>query len=448
MMRAPEHARPVHEQGMALIAVLLLLMTMSALAAALAISGNTETLIARNHETAAQARAAAEAGLSHALQVVIEEIQDWETNMHASPSAAMTALLADDGSLEDLGIDDDGENLAGLSDVTYEARVLDDDDPDRGWTPSPAELLLMSEDGDEDADANTRLVVRAIGYASGNAVATVEATIVPLELPAILTDGDLEIDGSFGLSGTDGDMHTNSDLEINGNAAAVTPPGTCSSTGDTDGAPNTGACSEGEAEITVPTFEASDYLSRADYILNNDGTYTDVSTNTQTTCANPCLGAWRWASGSNEWQITAAGGNPSPSAATYYIDDPDVTVRISGSPGSVAIPVQMSLIAEGSIIISGGPTIEPDTSGVLFVTDEDLSISGGLTVTEEGLMLVGEQLGISGGGNKVLRGQILVADAAANSSVETANVINGNVSIIYNGGLDDMFFTVSAWRRD
>jgi type II secretory pathway component PulK len=46
------------ERGMALIAVLLLLLMISSLGAALAMSGNTETLIAKNQENSAQARTA------------------------------------------------------------------------------------------------------------------------------------------------------------------------------------------------------------------------------------------------------------------------------------------------------------------------------------------------------------------------------------------------------
>ena len=63
-----------NEAGMALIGVLLLLILVAALCAALAVSGMTETLAASNQETAAQARAAAEAGLNHAVTLSLARL--------------------------------------------------------------------------------------------------------------------------------------------------------------------------------------------------------------------------------------------------------------------------------------------------------------------------------------------------------------------------------------
>ena len=89
---------------MALVGVLLLLLMMSALGAALAVSGETETLIARNELSASQAQAAAEAGLNHAVEVATEYIFDWNAHGFASTSFAVDAVLtnAADGALEGL----------------------------------------------------------------------------------------------------------------------------------------------------------------------------------------------------------------------------------------------------------------------------------------------------------------------------------------------------------
>ncbi len=72
------------ERGIALVAVLLLLMMMSALGMALVVNGETETLIARNQISGMQAQAAAEAGLNHAVEVATEYIFDWKANGFAS----------------------------------------------------------------------------------------------------------------------------------------------------------------------------------------------------------------------------------------------------------------------------------------------------------------------------------------------------------------------------
>ena len=88
------HSSRSGERGTALVGVLLLLLMMSALASALAVSGHTETLVTRNHQTAAQARAAAEAGLNHASEIVIAWILKWKQNGYVDAAAALDGLLA------------------------------------------------------------------------------------------------------------------------------------------------------------------------------------------------------------------------------------------------------------------------------------------------------------------------------------------------------------------
>ena len=69
-------------------------MMMSALAAALAVGGQTETFISRNQRSGAQAHAAAEAGLNHAVELTTTYIFEWSANGFASPFLAVNALLA------------------------------------------------------------------------------------------------------------------------------------------------------------------------------------------------------------------------------------------------------------------------------------------------------------------------------------------------------------------
>src|SRR5688572_17532617 len=95
------------ERGSALIGVLLLLMMMSALAGALTVSGHTETLVARNHQTAAQARAAAEAGLNHATEVVLAWLLSWKDNGFPNVDTALDTLLA--------GVEADAAYLDGIT---------------------------------------------------------------------------------------------------------------------------------------------------------------------------------------------------------------------------------------------------------------------------------------------------------------------------------------------
>ena len=114
---------PPSERGSALIGVLLLLMMMSALTAAFAVSGHTETLVVRNHQTAAQARAAAEAGLNYAAQQTIEWLALWP-NTYANADAAVNALL-DNPDLVDFDFGT-AANIAGAAEaVEYEVTLVD-----------------------------------------------------------------------------------------------------------------------------------------------------------------------------------------------------------------------------------------------------------------------------------------------------------------------------------
>jgi hypothetical protein len=442
------------EQGVALIAVLLLLMVMSALCTALATSSHTETIVARNHEVAARARGAAEAGLIHAIELTVANLQSWQPNGFATPSDAMSALLrgpdsqsgtstadADNGSLEAFGIPRSPGRLAlaGLSDVFYEARLLDEDDPARGLTLSAADRTRIGEPGNQaTADENTRIVVRAIGYASGNAVATVEAMIAPLTLPAIVSNQSLTISGNPDVRGSQGSVHSNQNLLISGNptilenataSGTYTLSGTSASIGGQSGGnfPN----------LPIPPIRAIDHRSKADFILNDDGTMTTVSTNTTASCS-PCANAWEFSGG--DWRIS---GSTAPTVGTYYVEG---TATITGGIGSPGTPAQISIIAEGSVELSGNPHLRPDSPELLLVTDGDLKVAGTVTsVTAEGQILVREQLMLAG--NPDLAGQILIEDAANVSSMVTSNTISGNPTVTYNGISGTVGFSVSAWRR-
>ncbi len=433
-----EHPR---ERGSALLGVLLLLMLMSAIAAALAVSGQTETFISRNQRSATQATAAAEAGLNHAVELATTYIFQWKANGFADVTGAIAALLtgpdqdpatlADNGSLgtrvgitpaEDIPIGTHLTITAGIN-AEYEAFVMDDD------ATAPDEPT-----GDLYNDENQTLVVRAIGYAQDNTKVVLEALIGPLELPAVVTNGDLDISGSMEISGTQGGVHSNDDLIISGGAASV--DGTVTASGTYTGSlPGSG----GAAPLPVQQIRASDYLAYADFILTSAGTMTDAG-GTVLCASTPCNN-WSFDGGTGTWSI----GSTAPGDGTYYVEG---EVKITGSPGSAASPVVLTIIAEGSIDISGSPDISADTPELLFVTDGDLEISGGLDaldpLTAQGQMLVHEQVSMSG--NPSVGGQLIVENAASISTLVTANSISGNVTITYNGGLGTGVYSVTGWR--
>ena len=457
-------ARRAHpEQGIALIGVLLLLVIVTTTTAALAVSGRTEIAISRNHEVATQAQVAAESGLNHAVDVALTSLRRWQPNGFATPSDAMTSLLlgpdnlsgtvatdADNGSLEAMGIPRPPARLAlaGALGAQYEARLCDEDDPVRGLTLTAADLIRITENGQLTTDGNTQIVVQAIGYASGGSMTTLEALIVPIDAPAIVSNGDLEIRGNTDVVGANGSVHANGDLAVQGNPT-ISGNATASGGVSVTGSPTIGGYSGGgQSPHPVSAVRAMDYQWMADYILKSDGTMTDGAG--ALICdawadANACETAgYMWVfAGGNGWTASSVGANSDDH--TYYAET-DLTM--TSNMGTNADPLNITLIAEGNIDIAGNGVLEADTPGLLFVTDMDLDWTGGHDqVGAEALILVHEQARLRG--NLSLRGAIVIEDAADISALVTSSNIGaaGNVTVTNSGTLLGTDFAVTAWRE-
>jgi len=436
------------QRGSALVSVLLLLMMMSALAAALAVSGRTETLVARNHQSAAQARVAAEAGVNHAVEVASAYLFQWKAHGYSSVDDAIDGLLADHSVLEPQGLTL-GTRIHLSSTIEYETFIMDEDDPARGGDATDLtgdSDPLNDEDGNAATDNNLKLIVRAVGYAQGHASAVVEAVIAPLALPAVLANGNLDISGNPTIDGTDGSVHTNADLTMSGNPA-VYGDATSSGMYDDSGHPTVGgATGGGRPVLPVPAIRASDYLIYADYILTADGQMTlpngsvlcDASAK-KDTCKKDYGVDFK--DDGKGWEIKGK----DVASGTYYVRG---EVKIHDPGSGKKEKAQISVIAEGSIEVHGNNReLTPDTTDLLFVTDGDLKITGGsdIAMTVRGQILVHEQLEISG--HPELLGQILVEDAPSVDKTATDNSISGNPTITYNGGLGTSYFTVTGWRE-
>jgi hypothetical protein len=456
-----------NERGSALVAVLLLLLMMTALVAALGVGSQTESVVSRNHNSAARAQAAAEAGLSHAVALAVRYIAEWRTNGFASSFSAVDALLAGpDGLTGDAGSDADNGSLGARNGIAaeeaiplgerleieggvgvgYEAGIIDD-----------AGDGVVGEDGDPYNDTNQRLVVRATGYGPDGSTAILEALIGPTVLPAIVSEGDIELNGSVKIHSpanpSDGHaIHSNGDVRIAGNGPDVTGLVTATGVFDSD---NDSVVGTGSApRVEIPRVNAADYeatvgnpaTSPHRFKLFSDGTLMNIDTGVichlSNAAANCGVGGWSFSGG--EWITT------SPTAGTYYVEG---DVSITGSPGSANAPLALTLVAEGNIQISGNPRVVPDTEGLLFVTNKDLKITGNFAVVYDeltllkvqGRVLVREQLEL--GGNVTLAGQIQVENAGDASSLVTSNKVHGNALVEYGGGLSSDVYRVMGWRE-
>ncbi len=449
------------ERGMALMGVLMLLLIVSAASSGLWVSAQTESAVAINHESAARASAAAEAGANHATDLTLRSLRQWRANGFATPSAAVTNLLlgpdglggtpatdADNGSLEALGIPRPPTRLvlAGPNQAAYSVRLLDEDDPNRGFALDPADQLRIGEDGQPTVDANSRVLIQATGFADNGTTTTLEVVIVPIAAPALLSDGDLIVQGHPSVLGTNGHVHSNGGLEVGGSAdidGNATAGGGYTEVGN----PNIGGSTSGAAlPIPVMDVHASDYRGLADLILTSAGQITDATTAVICDASadhGACAAAgYTWIyDGANGWRATALGANADD--RTFYAE---TGLTITGNIGTSGNPWNVTLVAEGDIDISGNGKIEADTPGLLFVTDRDLQMTGGKDqVGAEAQILVREQASLAG--NVSLRGQLIIQDAASVSDLVTASAMRGNASITNNGTLVGTSFSAASWRE-
>ncbi len=432
------------ERGIALIVVLLLLAAMSGLVTGMAMNGNIESAMAMNETYYAGARAAAEAGMNRAIEAVVNNNDTnflagtdgvWDA---ADPAAAVNA---DNGSLTFLLGGAGPYALGATGQYSYTIQVLDDDDPALYQTAlTAAQLTAMGEPtGDLFVNENDLLILRATGIGPNGTTVTLSRVLdndsnvteetTMLSNPAILVNGDLDISGNISVDGDNGNVHANGDMVISGNSADVEGDATATGTFTANAGWHAGGMQGGgQATVNAPDVNAADYIQYATHILNANGTMTTVATGATTAC--PCN---NWSFSGGTWSIT---GNTA-TAGTYYVNG---AATISGSPGSSKSPVQLSVIATGSISVTGNPYLRPQNSAFLqFVTDGDLKLAGNVDVdvtTVEGQSLVREQLQISG--NPDIRGQIIVQDVESVSDLVTSNVISGNPSITYNGSFGDI----------
>ena len=460
-----DHRRPgvSSERGIALVGVLMLLLIVSAASSGLWVSAQTESAVALNRESAAQASAAAEGGANHATDVTLAFLRRWRPNGFATPVAAVTSLLvgpdgasgtaatdADNGSLENFGIPRAPARVAlpGPNQAQYLVRLLDEDDPNRGFALDPVDQLRIGEDGQPLVDANNRLLIQTSGFGNNGTMTSLEVVIGPAQAPALVSNGDLIVRGNASVLGTNGNVHSNGSLEVGG-SADIDGNATASAGYTEVGHPNIGGSTSGSAMMfAVIDVHASEYRYLADLILTSTGQITDP-TNAVICDASGASGAcvaagYTWIyQGADGWRANSLGANADN--GTYYAE---TDVEITGNIGNNGNPWNVTLIAEGGIDISGNSTIEANTFGLLFVTDQDLKMTGGTDqVGAEAQNLIREQAAL--GGNVSLLGQLVIEDAAAVSDLVTATRIgvSGTPSITNNGTLIGTSFAVASWRE-
>jgi hypothetical protein len=300
-------------------------------------------------------------------------------------------------------------------------------------------VTMTDDPADGDAnlseDQNGRILVQCTSQTPDGARATVHAVIGGLPLPGVASDGDMRIPSNPQITGPCGGIHANDDLEIssspiiNGRVSASDSAQGTGTVRDTTGAINPRLANQPKLE--VPDLDPADYCSRADFVLRADGMLVKKGTPDLILNATsvPQFGWKRSSSDPVLWDLSGALSVD----GTVCVEG---NVKISGNTGADGLPRKMSVIATGSIEISGNPFMVPSSpDSVMFLAGGDLSISGNpglLSDTFEGLIYADSQCKISG--TPIIEGQILCQDnpnPPGATQWADLNEISGNARIRY-----------------
>jgi hypothetical protein len=375
-----------------------------------------------NRESAVRATHVAEAGLTHALSVLRAELQgtSFTRLLRGSDSVGGTP---DDGYLSGYGL---SSALAipstgfATSGGRYYVRLVDD--------PVETDNLPMT-------DSNGRIRVHCTGQTPDGAVAEIEAIVSMTSLPGFVVDGGLTISGNPVISGACGSVHANGTLVISGTtrveqyaASSQTVQVDASKLQNLSGTPV--APRNGQPRQEVPTIDpwasyctAADY-AKIDYVMQSNGYILVVATGQLLDArSDPKLGWKRSSTSPLMWD----GSGDQVAPGTFCVQG---SVKLSGNPGTATNPLPLSIIATGSLEISGNPHITSDhPDGLSLVVGGDLSISGNPDAYNNyvGTLYAGSKCKISG--DPTIQGQITcknLADPPGAVNWTDENLISGS----------------------
>lgn len=374
---------------------------------------------------------------------------------------------------------------------TYTVSVADNDDNDNDLTVDVDNTVLLNATGTKDDYSVTIQAVILHGVFGAK--------------HAITTEEDLRINGNPTVEGTLGSVHSNADITGTSNNVeqGITASGACDS-----------PCVEGAAKEVLPIAEPSDFKSYANYILTSGGSITDAD-GTSVDVSENQLDNWNYSStGSFEgWTLNGCSGpgmffsennikltgnvekcaeasgdsdkdkdsdssdkdkdtdtsdkdkdsdssdkdkDTDSSDKDKDTDSSDKDKDSDSSSSSSGEALELTLIAEGDIIISGNPNIEnykndshpEEIQNLLFVSGLDLDFGGNLSQSIEGITIAKEQVSLSG--NASLSGYVIASDVASAGDTVGSNDVSGSFNVTYNG-LKNPFLndqvTILSWKE-
>ncbi len=399
----------------------------------------------------------ADAGIDHMLFRIRQQKQADQTDLTTGePTPGPFA-----------SVDEERQWVLDQADTAYAS------DPDRLVTTREGDWIAMRPQGTP--------LVYSVGYVPSYddqrkiRVVRAEYDFAPFSpTTAILTDGELELNGNPIVDGSGPNVHGNRDVSVIGGSVDI--GGFVSSSGNLTGSPNVGDPDNtggGRPRIEVPDIDPRANYAMSEYDLCPDGTvrtgpnYDAVSLDVygQPAVANatttPCDGSiladnsdfrnWEKqgddASQGALW--TYRGNGPGQYDGVYYIYLG--SARIPGSPGADVDPWEVTIFAEasgtgpdepdcphtgGDIDVSGGATMvfHDKGEGLGFVAGRDLEISGtpGSGFNFIGVHAAHEQFDVRG--NARMEGAVLANDSCDTPGSPVSNsAVGGNVEVTYDG---------------
>lgn len=315
------------------------------------------------------------------------------------------------------------------------------------------------------ADSNGILIITSTGIGRNGATATIETAVKALTpLPAVLINGKANISGSVKVEGSNGILHANDTLQINGNPCADQYFSTSSNIVNPNKTKGSGCSGAGVIRTSQPVIEPpiynirSDFYGKTDYILDKTG---KVLTGAGTLVSDATKTGNKWVSGGAAWiwypekQAWVQSGATVLNASFYS----EVNIAITGNFGSSSNPARVTFIAEGCIYNEGKQYLAPKYQNFSLVAGTDLKISGKLTAVSvddleaDGITYARDQIDFSG--TPTFRGNVIAANQSDGLSPGGFNLvpldsgymkISGNPTIIVDG-TNSGGVTSLSWRE-
>jgi hypothetical protein len=421
------------ESGIAFITVLLGMALLTVVGAALTAIGIVEFRTAINHRSATRALLLADAGVNHALALMRGPLSGYTYS---------DVVRGDDGAP---GTPDDGV-LAGFG--------LDavDEIPDTGFVLGGGRYFVsllndtLDASGDPYIDSNHRLVATSRGETRDGGVAEVGVVLAAPSFRAIVSNGDLMLPGNPDVLGPCAGVHANGVLSVSGHPT-VDGEATASEdiilNGTIYNAAGGIVIPELAGEIEVPEHDPLDYLGQADYVLHDGWVVSIRPTRDSALATGSGVRGWKWNAGQQTWSLTGSRAE----GGTYFVFG---DVELTGNAGSDGAPLEITIIATGSVKVAGNPKIKaahPD--GILILAGGDVDIAGvasGITLSYAGLIYARSQCQVNG--TPSIGGHVLCFDApnqpgAAN--LVTHNKVNGTPQVTYDCSGERRRTMVASW---